>query len=68
MSRAACLFRLTASNDVCVKKVNFEINIADRKASIPVYRQSLSCSAELTPQHYHWYAATRFALTRRVAS
>ena len=28
----------------------------------PVYRQSFFCSAVLTPQHYHWYAATRFAV------
>jgi len=28
---------------------------------LPVYRQSFFCSAVLTPQHYHWYAATRFA-------
>jgi len=41
-------------------KVNFEIYIADQKASIPVYRRSFFCSAVLT-QHYHWYAATRFA-------
>jgi len=41
-------------------KVNFLIYIADRKATIPVYRQSFFCSAVLTPQHYHWYAATRF--------
>jgi len=47
-----------------LKKVNFEIYIADRKATtcISVYRQSFFCSAVLTPQHYHWYAATRFAL------
>jgi len=29
---------------------------------LPVYSQSFFCSAVLTPQHYHWYAATRFAL------
>jgi len=47
----------------CLKvKVNFEIYIADRKATVPVYRQSFFCSAVLTPQHYHWYAASRFAL------
>jgi len=40
-------------------KVNFEIYIADRKAAIP--RQSFLCSAVLNAQHYHWYAATRFA-------
>jgi len=28
---------------------------------LPVYRQSFFCSAVLTQQHYHWYAATRFA-------
>jgi len=42
-------------------KVDFEMYIADRKA-IPVYRQSFFCSAVLTRRHYHWYAATRFAL------
>jgi len=29
---------------------------------LPVFRQNLFCSAVLTPQHYHCYAATRFAL------
>jgi len=29
---------------------------------LPVYRESFFCSAVLTPQHYHWYATTRFAL------
>jgi len=47
-----------------LKKLIFEIYIADRK----VFRQSFFCSAVLTSQHYHWYAATRFALPRRVAS
>jgi len=28
---------------------------------LPVYTQSFFCIAVLTPQHYHWYAATRFA-------
>jgi len=27
---------------------------------LPVYRQDFLCSAVLTLQHYHWYAATRF--------
>jgi len=49
------------NNTVLIKvKVNFEIYIADRKATT-LYRQSFFCSAVLTPQHYHWYAATRFA-------
>jgi len=26
------------------------------------YRQSIFCFSVLTPQHYNWYAATRFAL------
>jgi len=42
------------------KKFNFEIYIADRKATTCIYAK-LFCSAVLTSQHYHWYAATRFA-------
>jgi len=54
-----------------VKKLILKLrNIADRRATTgfrpytlqPVYRQSFFCSAVLTPQHYHWYAATRFTL------
>jgi len=44
------------------KKLIFLIYIADRKAITCIYRQSFFCSAVLTPQNYHWYAATRFAL------
>jgi len=34
-----------------LKPVDFEIYIVDRKANIPVYRQSFFCSTVLTPQH-----------------
>jgi hypothetical protein len=43
-------------------KVNFEICIADLKLKlVPVQGQRFFCSAVLTPQHCHWYAATQFA-------
>jgi len=49
-----------------VKKVNFEIYIADRKL-LPLYRQSFFCSAVLTPQHYHG-TLLHDSPSRRVAS
>jgi len=41
-------------------KVNFEMLKWIRKLQ-PQYRLSFFCSAVLTLQLYHWYAATRFA-------
>jgi len=35
--------------------------ILNSRKLLPVYRDSFYCSAMLTTQHYHWYAATWFA-------
>jgi len=44
-----------------ILKGNFEIYLL-----LPLDRQKQSCfcSAEFTPQLYHWYATTRFAVPR----
>jgi len=39
----------------------FETDIAEWKAILTGYKQSCFYSTVLTPQHYHWYAAIRFA-------
>jgi len=53
-------FRTMFKIEVKVKKSKY-INLYNGSESYYVYRRSFFCSAVLTPQHYHWYAATRFA-------
>jgi len=57
--------QLSASTKGSVERCNYCIVVQLKVMRIGKllrgYRQSFSCSAVLTPQHYHWYAATRFA-------
>jgi len=48
-----CLINAIITN-LKLKKINYEIYIADRKATTGIGK------AFSAPQHHHWYAATRF--------